>query len=140
MQKCETVTRDYGLQEVLEAIRGSAGLTSPVARKLDCAWHTAKKYIEKWETTRRAFANEGEQVIDFAEQKVIEAMRDGDGPMLRWYLSTKGKHRGYTERHEIAGTGEDGAIEIKQAGLTDAERRRVLEHLATTGQLRPEGQ
>ena len=109
------MTRDYGLQEVLEAIKGSAGLVSPVAKRLDCAWHTARKYIDKWETTRVAFSNEGEQVIDFAEQKVIEAMRDGDGPMLRWYLSTRGKDRGYSERHEMRheGTGEGGAILIE---------------------------
>jgi len=111
------VTRDYALREVLEAIKGSAGLTSPVAKRLECAWDTAHKYINKWETTRRAFANEGEQVIDFAEQKVIEAIRDGDGVTIRWYLSTKGKGRGYTERHEVAGTGEDGAIKVEQVGL-----------------------
>jgi len=82
-----------------------------IAKRVGCAWNTAKKYIDTYQTITRAYENECESVLDLAEMKVIESLKAGDGPMLRYYLSTKGKRRGYVERQEH--TGAEGApIEV----------------------------
>ena len=95
---------DFSREEVLVAIEGSYGIVSQVARRLDnCAWHTAKKYIEQWESTRRAFEGENERSLDYTESQMIKAIREGDGPMIRFHLATKGKNRGFSERHEVVG-------------------------------------
>jgi len=96
----------YGVQVFIDAIPGTGGIISAIAKKVGCAWHTAKKYCTEYTTVRRVYEDECERVLDLAESKVIEMMNANDGTMIRYYLSTKGKGRGYTERHEV--TGADG--------------------------------
>lgn len=104
--------RNFSKEQVQEAIKGTAGIMSTVASRLQCDWHTAQAYVNKWECTKRAFQDEAEKVLDLAETKLIEAIKDGDTGMIKYLLSTKGKGRGFTERTEI--TGEDGGpIEIR---------------------------
>lgn len=107
-------SNQYKAQQFIDVIPGSGGIISTIARRAGCAWHTAKKYIELYSTVKGAYDDECEAVLDMAESKVIEAMNDGDGPMLRYYLSTKGKARGYVERVQQEITGKDGgAVELK---------------------------
>ena len=118
----------YSAQQFIDAIPGSGGIISTIARRAGCAWHTAKKYIGLYSTVQGAYADECEAVLDMAESKVIEAMNDGDGPMLRYYLSTKGKSRGYVEKVQQELTGRDGGpiqtegtIAIDITGYTDED-------------------
>jgi len=91
----------------LDAIPGTGGIITAIARRVGCSWHTADKYIKRYPTIQQAYRDECERVLDIAESKVIELISAGDPQMLRYYLSTKGKKRGYTERQEV--TGENGA-------------------------------
>ena len=95
----------YTAQQFLEAIPGTGGIVTAIARKVGCDWSTAKKYIERFATVQRAYQDECESILDLAEAKVISAIKDGDSQMIRYYLSTKGKNRGYSDRHEITGKG-----------------------------------
>lgn len=106
----------YTKEDVLLAITGDGdsqdgckGIVSTVAKRLGCAWHTAKKYIGVWKETREAYEDESERSIDLSESKMFEQIKAGDGPMIRYHLSTKGKHRGYSERRELTGA-EGGPI------------------------------
>lgn len=92
--------------DVLASVNGSAGIVSNVARRMVCDWHTARDYVEKWESTRQAFAGELEMVLDMAELKLISKVKRGTAWALKFYLATKGKGRGYTKRQEL--TGADG--------------------------------
>ena len=49
------MAKNYSLETMLQAIEGSGGITLTVATRLQCDWITAKRYIQKWETTRMAF-------------------------------------------------------------------------------------
>ena len=86
------------------AIRGSFGIVSTVAHRLgDCSWHTARRYINRWEETRAAYADECERALDMSESQLLKAVQAGDGQMIRFHLMTKGKSRGYVERSELSG-------------------------------------
>lgn len=135
-----TMPKNYDRQDVLNAIEGSGGVTLTVASRLGCAWHTAEKYIQMWESTKQAFADEDNKTLDRAESVIRrnidlalktqqETMRPVDSGDAKWVLSRKGKDRGWAERHELRheGTGSKGEIEIKQVGLTDAERKAALD-------------
>lgn len=95
----------YTEVEVLDAIKDSGGIVAEVQRNLGCLHrYTVDKYVNKWASTRRAFSDEAESMLDEAESKMYEMIRDKDGTMIRFLLSTKGKARGYTERKEILST------------------------------------
>ena len=90
----------YRAQQFIDVIPGSAGIITTIAKRVGCAWHTAKKYIEKYVTIRRVYESECESMLDLAELEALKLIKAGDGSMIRWYLSTKGKNRGYVERVE----------------------------------------
>ena len=91
-------------EQVLAAIRGSMGIMSTIAERLGRAgWHTAQRYVNRWEETRAAYADECERALDMSESQLLKAVQAGDGQMIRFHLMTKGKNRGYVERSELSG-------------------------------------
>ncbi len=90
----------YKASDFIDAIPGSGGIITTIARRVGCDWATAKKYITEYATVRQAYENEKQAELDFAERNILKAVHDGDIPTSRWYLSTVGKDRGYTERQE----------------------------------------
>ena len=102
----------YTASQFIEAIKGSGGIISTIAKRVGCEWHTAKKYIEQYSTVKQAYINETEAVTDMAEIALINSIKNSDAWAVKYYLSTKGKDRGYVERQELTGA-EGGAIAIK---------------------------
>lgn len=106
--------RNFKKKDVLDAIDGSYGIVSTVAAKLHCNWHTADEYIKKWPETLQALSDEEESKLDFVEGKAIKKINEGDGAMIRFYLATKGKKRGFTYDNKLDGdeTAEDKELNI----------------------------
>ena len=91
----------YTAQQFLEAIPGTGGIVTAIAKKVGCDWSTAKKYIGAHPTVQAAYNDECESVLDLAEAKTIQLIQAGDAQMIRYYLSTKGKDRGYGDRVDV---------------------------------------
>ena len=87
-------------KELLAAIEGCRGTITTVAARLHVGWHTAERAINDSEKAREAMSDEEETTLDFVEGKAIQRINDGDGAMIRFYLATKGKKRGYTYEEE----------------------------------------
>jgi len=55
-----------------------------------------------WYNTNEEFANRVNQIqdkqIDFVESKLLERINKGDTTAITFYLKTKGKERGYTDK------------------------------------------
>lgn len=96
----------YTAQQFLDAIPGSAGIMSTIAARVGCDWDTAKKRIMNNPALKKAYDNETEKVTDSAEAALIGSIQAKEPWAVKYYLSTKGKHRGYVERQEV--TGADG--------------------------------
>lgn len=103
--------------QFIEAIPGTGGVITALARRVGCNWQTAKKYVELYPTVKAAYNAECESVIDLAESVVVQNIKlaynaqaklkqQVDSADAKWYLSRKGKARGYNERQEV--TGADG--------------------------------
>ena len=99
---------NFKKQQILDAIKGSYGITSNVAKRLNVTWETARKYINKWEETKQALINENEAFGDFVELKAMKRIDEDSEQMIRFYLATKFKNRGFSEKHEMELTGKDG--------------------------------
>jgi hypothetical protein len=93
---------NYTEDEILAAIKGSGGIMSTVAKRLNCHWTTADRNIKINENAKRAMEDENESILDLAESVLIKSVREGDMPSVFYYLNNKGKKRGYNTRLEVA--------------------------------------
>ena len=108
----------YTAQQFIDAITDSAGIISTIAKRVGCDWHTAKKYITTRPTIEQAYDDECQKVLDLAETVVLQSLRNKDEQMAKWYLTMKGRERGYaqTQRNEVTGAG-GGAIVVDEPAL-----------------------
>jgi len=93
-------------EQILEAIKGSECNISEIAQRLGVSWYTGKERINRNEITKRAFQDEREATKDLAEKTVLKSIKNGNTQDAKWWLSTIGKDRGFTEKQEIQHSGE----------------------------------
>ena len=69
---------------------------------------------EKNRKRKRTTRGNRRQALDFVEGKAIARIKADDGAMIRFYLATKGKKRGFTydEKLEADETAEDNNINV----------------------------
>ncbi len=103
------MSRDFTRKQVLTAIKGSGAIMSTVARRLDCEWTTAKRYVNKWEKTRIAFESEDNTVLDLAESVLYQSIKDGNTQDAKWLLAKRRRNK-YADRQEIE---HDGGVTIQ---------------------------
>jgi GH24 family phage-related lysozyme (muramidase) len=96
--------RQYTAEQVIEALKASAGIQAAAARRLGCDRNTIGNYIKRYATVRQALEEARDTTIDLAESKLIEKVQAGEWPAIAFTLKTVGRtvgrHRGYVERQE----------------------------------------
>ena len=101
-------------KDLLAAIEDSNGFVTTIAARLHCSWHAADNAIKASAAALQAIKDEEEKTLDFVEGKAIKKINEGDGAMIRFYLATKGKKRGFTydEKPEADESAEDNNINV----------------------------
>ena len=101
-------------KDLLAAIEDSNGFVTTIAARLHCSWHAADNAIKAIAAALQAIKDEEEKTLDFVEGKAIKKINEGDGAMIRFYLATKGKKRGFTydEKLEADESAEDSNINV----------------------------
>ena len=101
-------------KDLLAAIEDSNGFVTTIAARLHCSWHAVDNAIKASAAALQAIKDEEEKTLDFVEGKAIKKINEGDGAMIRFYLATKGKKRGFTydEKLEADETAEDSNINV----------------------------
>lgn len=101
----------FTAQQVIDAIPGTGGIMELVAKNLGCDRATVWRYSKRYATVQQALVQADESVTDLAEAKAIKLINAEHWPAIMHRLSTKGKGRGYTERHEVTGA-EGGPLAV----------------------------
>lgn len=101
-------------KDLLAAIEDSNGFVTTIAARLHCSWHAADNAIKASALAMQAIKDEEEKTLDFVEGKAITKINEGDGAMIRFYLATKGKKRGfsYEEKLDADESAEDNNINV----------------------------
>ena len=101
-------------KDLLAAIEDSNGFVTTIAARLHCSWHAADNAIKASALALQAIKDEEEKTLDFVEGKAITKINEGDGAMIRFYLATKGKKRGFTydEKLEADESAEDSNVNV----------------------------
>lgn len=97
----------YTLEQVLAAIKGSAGIKATIQRRLGCnSRNTVDNYLKRYATAQAAYDEEVESIGDAAESVIISAIKNKDVDTAKWYAVKKLRNRGYGDKSEIEHSGE----------------------------------
>ncbi len=99
----------YTAKQFIDAIPGTGGIVSTIAKRVGCTWHTAQKYISEYATIQQAYQDECEAVSDMAESILITSMKEGNSQDAKWWLSRirAGK---FAEKKDINLSNQDGDV------------------------------
>ena len=104
--------REAQCAKIIKAIKESQGLLTLAAKRAGVTYWTVWKYSKDFPSVAKAIEEAHEGLIDFAEAKLYEKIREGDNTAIIFYLKTQGKSRGYIERQEHTGEG-GGPVRIE---------------------------
>lgn len=124
-------------EQIKKALRHSHGIISAAAVWLTKA--TGRPITREGVSKRvnstpalQAYRMQLEEVTkDVAEHKVITGILSGDPRYVNFYLSTKGKDRGYTRRDEITGA-DGGPVEILDLSALSSDDLATLHRVLST--------
>lgn len=106
----------YTSEELIAAAEATGGNKSAVARQLNCDRQTVQNYCNRYITVNRAFEQERQKMVDWAESGLRDAVIDDKEPWaIKFTLATLGKDRGYVPKVETEQVGKM-IIEIVHEG------------------------
>ena len=115
----------YTTKQFIDAIKGTGGVVSVIAKKVGCEWDTAKKYIEKYPTIKQAYENEKNAIDDMAESVVLKSIKDGDVATAKWWLVKKRKSE-FGEAVDFTSGGEPVTLRVVY-GNDDGTGKRIAD-------------
>ena len=89
-------------ERMIEALTKSLGIVTNAVKVTCISRTTHYAWMEKDPEYRSRVEEATDAQIDFVEGNLIQRIQEGDTTATIFYLKTKGKKRGYTERMEIA--------------------------------------
>lgn len=98
----QTSHEKYTVAQVIQALQFSRGMIAAAARTLGCVRETVYEYMKRYPEIGQALKEAEELQLDTTELKLFQAIDQGQAWSICFYLKTKGRHRGYVEKHEVA--------------------------------------
>lgn len=113
----------HSAEEVINAIKGSAGIKTTIAKRLNVSRPTIDGYLERWVTVKEAYLTERAGIDDAAQSVVInDILQNRSVETAKWWLRVKcADEFNPPAAVEVSGP-KGGPIEHKDVGLTDDER------------------
>ena len=90
-----------GKRALIEALREADGNQAAVARKFNCHRSLVWRYIDNDPELRELTDELSETFTDEVESQLFKLIREGNPAAVIFYLKTKARHRGYSERLEL---------------------------------------
>ncbi|MDO4691884.1 MAG: phBC6A51 family helix-turn-helix protein [Porphyromonadaceae bacterium] len=85
----------------LDALSASLGNISEAAKSVGINRRTYYDWIKDDQEFSQSVDSISESQIDYVESKLLERINDGDTTATIYYLKTKGRNRGWSEKIEI---------------------------------------
>lgn len=112
-------------KSLINSLEKSMGVVTTACKNVGIHRSTFYEYYNNDEEFRKEVNDIGNVALDFAESKMFEQIQDGNTTLIKFYLATKGKKRGYVERQEVTGADGEKLFEIKiidtDSGNTDEQ-------------------
>jgi len=96
--KADTIKKKAAM---LQALEKTLGVVTTACRNVGVSRETHYKWLRIDEKYQKAVEDLNEVALDFGESQLHQLMKDTQPAAIIFYLKTKGKKRGYIERHEF---------------------------------------
>jgi hypothetical protein len=116
--------------KIVRAIFDSGGIYESIAKKLGVRRETIMDIIGDDEVLQELRKQEHQRMLDIAEAKLFNAIKMGESYAISFFLRTRGRDRGYTEKTEIT-TPRDEPIEININVPGLENKQPVIDHHQT---------
>ena len=103
---------DITKKAMVKALEKTLGVVSNACIKVGMSRETHYKWLREDEAYKSSVEELENVALDFAESSLQKQIQDGNTSATIFYLKTKGKNRGYIERHEVSGIA-GGNIQIE---------------------------
>ena len=126
--------RAIGRREMVEALIKARGLQTVAAGMLGCDWSTVRRYVQQYPECAEAINLANNALGDLAETKLVDNITNGDQRAIEFYLKTKQRDRGYTDKTQVELTGAAGGpVRLEVSGFLDALAVAEAGAVATAG-------
>ena len=98
MAKVASKKRDETAIKIIAAAHKSNGLIMDIASKAHLNRNTVTKYIKEFPAVAEAVEDAKEKLYDTVESKLYERIEASDLTAIIFFLKTRCKHRGYSEK------------------------------------------
>lgn len=116
---------------MLASLKDSSGIVTYACEKAGFSRQTYYRWCKEDPEFKARADDIGELQIDVAEASLLKKIQNGDTAAIIFYLKTKGKDRGYSERREVV---VPGGIDVNRKDFDvsklSEEERTVLLNIA----------
>lgn len=98
---------------MIVALRESLGVVKTACESVGISRTTYYQYLKNDPEFKSEVDSIQDESVDIAESALLKQIKGGNITAIIFYLKTKGKKRGYTERQEIESVGEQKAFTIE---------------------------
>lgn len=123
----EDVQKDK--EKMLESLKECSGIVTFACEKVGLSRQTFYRWCRDDPEFKERVDAINELQIDVAEASILKKIQKGDTTAIIFYLKTKGKNRGYSERREISipgGVDMNIKNDFDVSKLSDEERKVLL--------------
>ena len=99
-------------EHLIVALTKSLGIVSNACEIANISRTTYYKYYNSDEQFKEQVKSIGDEAIDFVESQLFELIKNGNVAATIFFLKTKGKKRGYSEKQEFDAN-EDLSIQVE---------------------------
>jgi len=86
---------------MLEALRKSLGIVTNACKEVGIDRTLYYRWLKEDDEFRHKVEELEDIALDFAESMLLKKIKDEDTTAIIFYMKTKGKKRGYIEKHEV---------------------------------------
>ena len=109
-------------ESLLNALEQSLGVVTTACKSVGIHRSTFYDYYNNDEEFRQKVDDLNNVAKDFVESKMFENISNNDSGLIKFYLATKGKDRGYVPRNEIATDGMPTNFQIEIIDSTTEDK------------------
>ena len=94
--------REHTVEQMKEALTKSNGFLKPAAEMLGCDTKTIFNYMQRYPELKEHKENVNEDLLDFVENQLLKQIKAENLTAIIFFLKTRGRSRGYSERVEVS--------------------------------------